>query len=91
MLENLAPWQVERAGRPEGALMRQQSEWLREDTETSPLAQMNYERDRLVVTTSKFLLAEGTLQNQDNEIQVKAARLTSLTDGALQLASHDFH
>jgi len=172
-----ALWQVERAGRLEGPLLRQQSEWLREDAGMSPLEQMNeeerlvadyagtgltvgrhpmayrrtglhekgilsaqelkscrdgdyvrvagcviarqrpgtakgfifismedetgianvivtpalYERDRLVVTTSKFLLVEGTLQNQDNVIHVKAARLTSLTDGALELASHDFH
>jgi error-prone DNA polymerase len=50
-----------------------------------------YERNRIVVTTSKFLLVEGTLQNQDGVIHVKATRLTSLTDGALELTSHDFH
>lgn len=31
-----------------------------------------YDRDRLVVTRSKFLLVEGILQNQDNVVQVKA-------------------
>ena len=30
-----------------------------------------YDRDRLVVTRSKFLLVEGSLQNQDNVIHVK--------------------
>ena len=43
-----------------------------------------YERDRLVVTRSKFLLVEGPLQNQDNAIHVKATRLTTLSDRALR-------
>lgn len=42
-----------------------------------------YDRDRLVVTRSRFLLVEGPLQNQDHVIQVKAVRL--------ELQSHDFH
>ena len=50
-----------------------------------------YERQRVVVTHSKFLLVEGLLQNQDGVIHVKAARLTPLSDGALPLHSHDFH
>jgi len=50
-----------------------------------------YERDRLVVTRGKFLLVEGTLQNQDNVIHVKAARLIALDDRALETRSHDFH
>jgi error-prone DNA polymerase len=50
-----------------------------------------YDRYRLVVTRSKFLLAEGILQNQDNVIHVKAVRLMELSDGALDLRSHDFH
>jgi error-prone DNA polymerase len=50
-----------------------------------------YERDRLVVTRSKFLLVEGQLQNQDNVIHVKAARLSALSDRALEVRSHDFH
>ena len=172
-----ALWQIERAGRPEGPLLRQQSEWLRNREEELPLAQMNieermvadyagtgltvgkhpmfyrrqelrrhnilsavdlqshrhgefvraagciiarqrpgtakgfifmsmedetgianvivtpdlYERDRLVVTRSKFLLVEGPLQNQDNVIHIKATRLTALSDAALELRSHDFH
>jgi len=172
-----ALWQVERAGRPEGPLLRQQSEWLRDGSESLPLQAMNveermvadyagtgltvgrhpmayrraelrranilsaeelrsrshgefvraagcviarqrpgtakgfifismedetgianvivtpdlYERDRLVVTRSRFLLVEGPLQNQDNVIHIKATRLTALSDAALELRSHDFH
>ena len=172
-----ALWQIERAGRPEGPLLQQQSEWLRNAGEILPLRQMNieerlvadysgtgltvgrhpmfyrraelrcrnilsaeelhthkhgdfvraagciiarqrpgtakgfifismedetgianvivtpdlYERDRLVVTRSKFLLVEGALQNQDNVIHIKATRLTALSYAALELQSHDFH
>jgi error-prone DNA polymerase len=172
-----ALWQVERAGRMEGPLFRQKSEWLRDETETLPLQQMNveerlvadyggtglttdrhpmyrrrvelrsqgvrtaeelrhgrdgefvraagcviarqrpgtakgfifismedetgianvivtpdmYERYRLVVTRSKFLLVEGALQNKDKVVHVKATRLVALSDHALQTQSHDFH
>jgi error-prone DNA polymerase len=50
-----------------------------------------YDRDRLVVTRSKFLLVEGPLQNQDNVIHVKATRLAELSDSSLEIRSHDFH
>jgi error-prone DNA polymerase len=50
-----------------------------------------YERNRLVVTRSKFLLVEGALQNQDGVIHVKATRLAPLTHACLELQSHDFH
>jgi error-prone DNA polymerase len=172
-----ALWQVERAGRPEGPLLRQQFAILRDEMEISPLQQMNvqermvadyagtgltigkhpmfyrramlqrrgvlsaeelkcrshgefvlaagcviarqrpgtakgfifismedetgianvivtpdvYDRNRLVVTRSKFLLVEGILQNQDNVIHVKASRLEPLSDAALEMTSHDFH
>jgi error-prone DNA polymerase len=172
-----ALWQVEWAGKPEGPLLRQRSDWLCEDNRSLPLRQMNteerlvadyagtgltigkhpmhyrrrellsrgimssddlrncrdgqivrtagcviarqrpgtakgfiflsmedergianvivapdlYERDRLAVTQSKFLLVEGTLQNQDGVIHVKASRLSTLSHGALELRSHDFH
>src|SRR3984885_11511347 len=39
-----ALWQVERAGKLEGPLLRQQSEWLQDDSETLPLRQMNPEQ-----------------------------------------------
>jgi error-prone DNA polymerase len=172
-----ALWQVERAGKLEGPLLRQNSGWLREDSAALPLAQMNteerlvadyagtgltvgkhpmhyrrqelrsrnvlsaselrrcrdgeyvkaagcviarqrpgtakgfifismedetgianlivtpdlYERERLTVVRSKFLLAEGVLQNQDGVIHVKAMRLSALSDSAMELRSHDFH
>jgi error-prone DNA polymerase len=172
-----ALWQVERAGRLEGPLLRQKSEVLREDSRSLPLQQMNieerqisdyvgtgltigkhpmayrrqklrrerilsaeelrscrdgdfvrtagcviarqrpgtamgfiflsmedetgianvivtpdlYERERLVVTRSKFILAEGLLQNQDGVIHVKATHLQSLSDQTLEIRSHDFH
>jgi len=172
-----ALWQVERAGKMEGPLLRQRSEWLQEHSDALPLKQMNieerlvadyagtglttdkhpmyhrrpelrrqgilsaeelrhcrdgefvrtvgcviarqrpgtakgfifismedetgianvivtpdlYDRDRLVVTRSKFLLVEGPLQNQDNVIHVKATCLKALSDHALEVQSHDFH
>jgi error-prone DNA polymerase len=42
-----ALWQIERAGKLEGPLLRQDSESLREDSATRPLQQMNVE-ERLV-------------------------------------------
>ncbi len=50
-----------------------------------------YERQRLIVTRSKFIFAEGLLQNQDGVIHVKATRLQSLADQTLEVRSHDFH
>ena len=50
-----------------------------------------YDRDRLVVTRSKFLLVEGTLQNQDSVVHVKATSLKALSDAALEVLSHDFY
>ncbi|HXE09181.1 MAG TPA: error-prone DNA polymerase [Acidobacteriaceae bacterium] len=50
-----------------------------------------YERQKLVVTRSKFLMVEGPLQNQDGVVHVKAVRLFPLQDHALELRSHDFH
>jgi error-prone DNA polymerase len=172
-----ALWQVERAGKLEGPLLRQKSEVLRDDSETMPLQRMStderlaadyagtgltigrhpmayrrhelrmqrvlsaeelrscndgefvriagcviarqrpgtakgfiflsmedetgianvivtpdlYERQRLVVTRSKFILAEGPLQNQDGVIHVKASCLYTLFDQTLEVRSHDFH
>lgn len=36
-----ALWQVERAGKLEGPLLRQKSDWLKDDSETQPLHQMD--------------------------------------------------
>jgi error-prone DNA polymerase len=172
-----ALWQVERAGKLEGPLLRQQSEWLKDNSETCPLSQMNteqrliadytgtgltvgrhpmyyrrpelrrgnilsaqelrtrgdgefvrtagcviarqrpgtakgfiflsmedetgianviitpdvYEKNRLLVTRSKFLMVEGLLQNQDGVIHVKAAKLVMLSVNVPKIDSHDFH
>jgi error-prone DNA polymerase len=172
-----ALWQVERAGKLEGPLLKQQSEWLQDGSEISPLHQMNaeqrliadytgtgltvgkhpmfyrrpelrrgnmlsaqelrtrrdgeyvrtagcviarqrpgtakgfiflsmedetgianvivtpdvYERNRLLVTRSKFLMAEGQLQNQDGVVHVKAAKLITLSVNVPEIYSHDFH
>jgi error-prone DNA polymerase len=40
-----------------------------------------YERQRATVIRSKFLIAEGVLQNQDGVIHVKAKRLVPLRAG----------
>jgi error-prone DNA polymerase len=172
-----ALWQVERAGKMEGPLLTQQSEWLQEDDAATPLQPMSteerlvsdyagtgltvgrhpmfyrreqlrrqgvvaardlrscadgsfvraagcviarqrpgtaqgfvfismedetgianvivtpdlYERERVIVTRCKFLLAEGVLQHQNGVIHVKATRLVSLAGQGMALQSHDFH
>jgi error-prone DNA polymerase len=53
-----ALWQVERAGKPEGPLLRQQSEWLREDDTSLPLQQMSDE-ERLVADYAGMGLTVG--------------------------------
>ena len=50
-----------------------------------------YERERLLVTRSKFILVEGALQNQEGVIHIKAQRLRALSGDDLQMYSHDFH
>jgi len=50
-----------------------------------------YERERVTVVRSKFLLVEGALQNQDGVIHIKASKLTTLSDRAIAMRSHDFH
>jgi error-prone DNA polymerase len=50
-----------------------------------------YERNRLVLTRSKFLIVDGTLQNKDNVMHVRAVQVMALADGALEMKSHDFH
>ena len=50
-----------------------------------------YERERVVVSRSKFLVVEGLLQNEDDVIHVKAKSLRPLSDQTLEVRSHDFH
>lgn len=50
-----------------------------------------YEKHRTLVTSGKFLLIEGILQNQDNVISVKAKRIRPLSVTKAETRSHDFH
>jgi DNA polymerase III alpha subunit len=50
-----------------------------------------YERNRLLVTCSKFLMVEGLLQNQDGVVHVKAAKLATIPVNVPKIDSHDFH
>jgi error-prone DNA polymerase len=49
-----------------------------------------FERDRMVVTCSRFLRIEGTLQNQDGVIHVKAQHIAPLDITSANIRSHDF-
>jgi error-prone DNA polymerase len=50
-----------------------------------------YERNRVAVTCGKFLHVEGTLQNQDGVINVRAAAVHVLALSDVNVRSHDFH
>jgi error-prone DNA polymerase len=50
-----------------------------------------YEANRVAVTRGKFLMVEGTLQNQDGVISVKASAVSVLKLSAVDVRSHDFH
>lgn len=50
-----------------------------------------FERNRFTVVGSRFLLVEGRLQNVDNVISVKAARVKILPVSQAAAPSHDFH
>jgi error-prone DNA polymerase len=49
-----------------------------------------FERDRMVVTRSRFLRIEGPLQNQDGVIHVKAYRIIPLDITSADIHSRDF-
>ncbi len=50
-----------------------------------------YEANRNLVTYAKFLLIEGTLQNIDKVIHLRAKHIEELTVTAAPMESHDFH
>jgi error-prone DNA polymerase len=50
-----------------------------------------YERNRMTINREKFLGVEGVLQNQDNVISIKAARVMPIAISGAQTESHDFH
>ena len=86
-----ALWQVERAGKLEGPLLRQNSEWLLEDSEIQPLVQMDT-HERLVadyagtgLTTGRHpmhyrraeLRKQGILTAEDLKLVPNGARVFS--------------
>jgi error-prone DNA polymerase len=50
-----------------------------------------FERDHTVVVHHPFLLIEGTLQNQENVVSVKAESVQPLVITRAEPDSHDFH
>jgi error-prone DNA polymerase len=50
-----------------------------------------YERNRIPVTRGKFLRVDGTLQNQDGVLNVRASAVHVLTLSDEDVRSHDFH
>ncbi len=50
-----------------------------------------YEQNRVAVTRGKVLRIDGTLQNQDGVVSVKASAVGVLDLGAIDIRSHDFH
>jgi len=50
-----------------------------------------FQKNRLLVGSAQFLLIEGTLQNQDNVISVKAEHVLPLKITRARTSSHDFH
>jgi error-prone DNA polymerase len=50
-----------------------------------------FQKNRLLLVSEKFVMVEGTLQNQDNVISVKAERILPLDITRAPTTSHDFH
>ena len=82
-----ALWQVERAGKPEGPLLMQQSHWLREETSESPLGAMTPE-ERLVADYAVSSVTTGPhpmcfrRQELHRKGYLRATDLASRPDGA---------
>ncbi|MGF7183113.1 DNA polymerase III subunit alpha [Tunturiibacter psychrotolerans] len=82
-----ALWQVERAGKPEGPLLMQQSQWLHEETSESPLAPMTPE-ERLVADYAVSSVTTGPhpmwfrRQELHRKGYLRAADLANCADGA---------
>ena len=49
------------------------------------------QRNRILLSSGRFLMVEGILQNQDNVISVKAERVLPLAVTQAETSSHDFH
>ncbi len=55
------------------------------------IAPQLFEREYLTLVREPFLIVEGTLQNQENTVSVKATRVLPLTIAPIDGLSHDFH
>ena len=49
-----------------------------------------FEREYIVLTSKPYLIIEGSLQNQDGTISVKAQRVQALSFTRAETTSHDF-
>ena len=49
-----------------------------------------YQKYRLIINREKFLRVEGTLQNQDKVLSIKAARILPVSVTAVSTESHDY-
>jgi error-prone DNA polymerase len=50
-----------------------------------------FERNRSAISNARFISVEGPLQNEDETIHVRAARIRALPTRGLEVTSHDFH
>ncbi len=50
-----------------------------------------FERERILITRSRFLSIVGPLQNQDGVIHVKARRISPIEITSAEIRSHNFH
>ena len=50
-----------------------------------------FEQNRSALVEHPFLLIDGTLQNQDNVVSVKAQNIKPLAFKVAAASSHDFH
>ena len=81
-----ALWQVERAGKLEGPLLRQKGEWLRDESETVPLNKMSTE-ERLLADYAGTGLTVGKhpMAYRRNDLRrqkiLSAEELRNRTDG----------
>ena len=50
-----------------------------------------FERERVTLLENSYLVIEGELQNLENVISVKAARIQALHVAEMAVPSHDFH
>jgi error-prone DNA polymerase len=50
-----------------------------------------FQKNRLLVSSAQFLIVEGTLQNQDNVISLRADRVAPIDITSAPTTSHDFY